>query len=49
MKPQWWDLDNIPYDQMWEDDYLWLPKLITKEFPLEMTSRFDANERLISD
>jgi 8-oxo-dGTP pyrophosphatase MutT (NUDIX family) len=22
--PQWWDIDKIPFDQMWEDDIYWL-------------------------
>ena len=26
--PLWTDLDAIPYDQMWEDDRLWLPHLV---------------------
>lgn len=26
--PLWFDLDKIPYDEMWEDDKIWLPLLI---------------------
>jgi 8-oxo-dGTP diphosphatase len=26
--PHWFDIDKIPYDQMWEDDSYWLPELI---------------------
>ena len=29
--PLWFDLDAIPYDQMWEDDRLWLPLLIARQ------------------
>ncbi len=25
MKPQWFDIDNIPYDKMWDDDRYWFP------------------------
>jgi len=25
MKPQWFDIKNIPYDLMWPDDKYWLP------------------------
>lgn len=25
MKPQWFDVDKIPYDQMWSDDKYWMP------------------------
>ena len=28
MRPQWFDLDKIPYDSMWPDDELWLPTLL---------------------
>ncbi len=26
--PEWFDLDAIPYDRMWEDDHIWLPKVL---------------------
>ena len=25
MKPQWFDIDKIPYDTMWPDDRYWIP------------------------
>ncbi len=25
MRPQWFDTDKIPYEQMWTDDQYWLP------------------------
>ncbi|RLN93902.1 hypothetical protein BBJ28_00014098 [Nothophytophthora sp. Chile5] len=28
MKPQWYDADDIPFDQMWADDSLWLPHVL---------------------
>lgn len=28
MKPQWYSIDSIPYENMWPDDTFWLPKLI---------------------
>ncbi|MDA3852339.1 MAG: 8-oxo-dGTP diphosphatase [Spirochaetaceae bacterium] len=27
-KPLWVDIDNIPYDKMWQDDKLWMPLLL---------------------
>ena len=27
-KPLWTPLDRIPYDEMWEDDRLWVPELL---------------------
>ncbi|MEM7082595.1 MAG: 8-oxo-dGTP diphosphatase [Pseudomonadota bacterium] len=29
--PLWTHVDAIPYDEMWEDDRLWLPLLLAKE------------------
>ncbi len=29
MKPQWFDLDKIPYDSMWPDDIFWLPQVLS--------------------
>jgi len=28
MKPEWFDLDKIPFDQMWPDDKFWLPQML---------------------
>lgn len=28
MKPRWFSLDNIPYNEMWPDDKHWLPLLL---------------------
>jgi len=28
MRPQWFALNDIPYGEMWPDDYLWLPYLL---------------------
>src|SRR3989338_2305736 len=28
MRPEWFAFDKIPYDQMWPDDILWLPKIL---------------------
>lgn len=28
MRPQWFTLDSIPYDDMWESDRKWLPKVL---------------------
>ena len=29
MKPEWFDVDKIPYEQMWVDDKYWLPLLLS--------------------
>lgn len=28
MKPEWFHIDEIPYEQMWSDDRYWLPLLL---------------------
>ncbi|KAF9180755.1 hypothetical protein BGZ51_009358 [Haplosporangium sp. Z 767] len=33
MRPQWFDIADIPYDQMWEDDKIWLPTLLNGQDP----------------
>lgn len=31
MRPEWFDYDSIPYEQMWPDDRLWMPYLLKKQ------------------
>lgn len=28
MTPKWFNLDKIPFDQMWKDDRLWFPSML---------------------
>lgn len=28
MKPKWFNINNIPYEQMWSDDPYWLPQVL---------------------
>ncbi len=28
---EWFDMDKIPYDRMWDDDKYWLPKVIEEK------------------
>lgn len=30
-EPLWFELDAIPYDEMWEDDRIWLPRVLQGE------------------
>lgn len=32
MRPQWFKTRDIPYDAMWPDDALWLPKVLAGSF-----------------
>ncbi|KAL1914731.1 uncharacterized protein VTP21DRAFT_7989 [Calcarisporiella thermophila] len=38
MTPQWFPIDQIPYEQMWPDDKLWLPWLLQSR---KFVARFD--------
>lgn len=29
--PLWYSLDKIPFDEMWEDDKIWLPRVLSGE------------------
>ncbi|KAM4632275.1 oxidized purine nucleoside triphosphate hydrolase [Discoglossus pictus] len=31
MRPQWFDLEKIPFDGMWPDDIYWMPLLLQKK------------------
>ncbi|HEX8182122.1 MAG TPA: 8-oxo-dGTP diphosphatase [Candidatus Saccharimonadales bacterium] len=41
MAPQWYKLTNIPYDDMWQDDSVWLP-LVLRGKLVQATFTFDA-------
>ncbi len=40
--PQWFDFEDVPYGQMWEDDRLWMPHLFSGE-TFSGRFRFDEN------
>lgn len=31
MAPKWFSQDKLPYDQMWDDDKLWMPRILKGE------------------
>lgn len=39
--PAWFDVDDLPYDEMWEDDRHWFPLLLAGE-PFRGLVAFDA-------
>jgi len=44
--PEWFALDDIPYDRMWEDDQHWLPRVLKGE---KFDSCFDFDgEKMLS-
>ncbi len=46
MLPRWFDLDEVPFGQMWDDDKHWFPYLIAGEW-FEGTFQFSADNRLL--
>lgn len=46
MAPQWFNKTQLPYNQMWDDDRLWLPKVLNEEF-VTASFEFDENQKLI--
>ena len=44
MKPQWFAINNIPYEDMWTDDPYWLPLIINGK---KITANFTLNENNI--
>jgi 8-oxo-dGTP pyrophosphatase MutT (NUDIX family) len=41
VKPKWFDVNNIPYDQMWPDDRYWLPEVMKGN---KITAKFHLNK-----
>lgn len=46
MKPQWFRVNDIPFDSMWSDDIHWLPKVL-KGALLKAEFMFDRNDRVL--
>ncbi|MDD2565661.1 MAG: 8-oxo-dGTP diphosphatase [Candidatus Gracilibacteria bacterium] len=47
MKPEWFSINDIPFDKMWEDDKYWMPRIIAGE-EVEYEFTFDENGKIIS-
>lgn len=53
MKPQWFNIKDIPFSQMWSDDIHWLPLLIdgkkfTGKFLFDKPSTAEYSSKIIS-
>ncbi len=53
MKPQWFSLDQIPFEQMWSDDIYWFPfllsgKLFKGEFLFDRPSDAEYSAKIIN-
>jgi len=46
LAPRWFPIDNIPFDRMWADARLWLPRALAGEF-VEATYSFRSDGALV--
>ncbi len=46
MKPVWFKVKNIPYENMWEDDKYWLPEVLEGNFVTAMFT-FDDQDKVV--
>lgn len=47
MSPKWFDISDIPYDEMWDDDQYWLPNVLSgQHIYAEFT--FDENDKMLT-
>ena len=47
MAPRWFTKDNLPYDEMWEDDIHWLPQVL-KGKKVQGTFTFDSENHMLT-
>jgi len=47
MAPKWFKVSEIPYDQMWQDDKLWLPLVLEGKL-LETIFTFDEQDNMLT-
>lgn len=47
MSPQWFNIDNLPFDKMWSDDIHWLPQVLDGK-KLKAQFKLDENDKIIS-
>lgn len=48
MQPRWFDPENLPFDHMWDDDHIWLPKILDGD-KIEAWFSFDDNSKVFSN
>lgn len=46
MRPEWFSLDEIPYEGMWPDDRIWLPLLLQKKKFLAYF-KFEGHDKIL--
>lgn len=45
MSPSWFNISDIPYDEMWQDDSIWLPKVLAGNY-VSASFQFDEDQEL---
>ena len=45
MKPSWFKISEIPYGDMWDDDVIWMPKVLAGE-TVKASFMFGENEKM---
>ncbi len=48
MAPAWFAVDAIPYDQMWDDDAYWLPRVLAGE-RVQATFTYQADNQTVDE
>ena len=48
MRPEWFTIEDIPYDQMWDDGRYWLPKILAGE-RFQAVFRFQADNETVAN
>lgn len=46
MKPQWFALNQIPFQKMWKDDKIWFPTML-KDEPFQAYFKFQGHEKIV--
>ncbi len=46
MRPEWFSIENIPYDDMWADDPYWLPRVLEGD-KVDFSFTFDSDGDLV--
>lgn len=48
MKPEWYDEESLPFDDMWADDRYWLPVLLRDRSVIDGVFHFDDESTLLT-